>query len=149
MDTPTSFDHGAAIDPAFRAAFLLTGDAELAEYAVVTGIAGMATCDDAAHDLLVRTVEAAYRQYPARFEQGLTRLPRELRRLLRLPPVARSCFLLRMLFRLSEQECARILQLSLEQFHEALWGGLQQLSRIAAGEPPATVSQPNFEGVRR
>jgi hypothetical protein len=47
-----------AVDEAFRAAFLLTGSAEAAEYAVLDGIAALEFGDLADGVLLVETVKA-------------------------------------------------------------------------------------------
>jgi hypothetical protein len=64
-----------AVDEAFRAAFLLTGSAEAAEYAVLDGIAALELGDIADGVLLVETVKAIIQKradFPGHSEPGRT-----------------------------------------------------------------------------
>jgi hypothetical protein len=118
---------------AFRAAFLLTGTADLAEDAVLEGIAGLESADDVEKALVAKTIESVIRQrpdFPNQLEHALMILPDELQRLVLLAPVSRDCFLLRILFGITPAKCAATLNLTIEEFEESLCAALQQLSMI-------------------
>lgn len=90
-----------SLEQAFRAAFLLTGSMESAERAVLNGIAALELGEDVEKDLIAKTVEGIVRKrenFLQQVEHSLAARPRELQRLLLLPPVSRDVFLLRVLF---------------------------------------------------
>jgi hypothetical protein len=125
------------LDYAFRAAFLLTGRADLAENAVLNGIAGLDSNDDVEKALVPKTIEFVIRQrtdLPNQLEHALARLPHELQRLILLAPVPRDCFLLRVLFGIPVANCATILNLTIEEFEESLCAAFQQLSMLGRSE---------------
>jgi hypothetical protein len=125
-----------ALDHAFRAALLLTGRADLAENAVLDGIAGLDSCDDVEKALVVKTIQSVIRRrgdFPNELERALGLLPHELqRRLVPLVPASRDCFVLRILFGVTPANCAAILNLTIEEFEEALCAGFQQMSMLGA-----------------
>jgi hypothetical protein len=124
-----------ALEEAFRAALLLTGNPEAAEYAVLGGIAALELGHIADDVLLVETAKAAIQcraGFPAQSEPALLRQPRELQRLLLLTPISRDCFILRVLLGINVGTCSRILRLGIEQFGEALYAALQELPRLEA-----------------
>jgi hypothetical protein len=119
------------LDRAFRAAFLLTGSADTAEGAVMDGIAGLESGDDAEKVLVAKTIESLIGHrpdFPHRLDRALALLPHELQRLVLLAPVSRACFLLRILFGITTTNCAMALNLTIEEFEESLRTALEQLS---------------------
>jgi hypothetical protein len=119
------------LDPAFRAAFLLTGRADVAENAVLDGIDALQCRDDVEKTLVAKTIESVIRQrakFPKDLEQALAHFPEELHRLILLAPVSRDCFMLRILFGIRPENCAAILNLTSHEFEEALYVAFQQLS---------------------
>jgi hypothetical protein len=50
------------LDHAFRAALMLTGSADLAENAVLDGIAGLESSEDVEKALVAKTIESVIRQ---------------------------------------------------------------------------------------
>ena len=90
-----------SLERAYCAALLLTGSAELAERALLRGIAGLEFGEDLEKTLVAKTVEFVIKRpdYGYRLERALALLPHhELRRLIHLAPDSRDCFLLRVLF---------------------------------------------------
>jgi hypothetical protein len=87
-----------ALDEAFRAAFLLTGSTEVAEKAVLDGIASL-ECGHLADDaLLVETVKSAIHRRDALSGQSArAHLPVEVRRSFPVAPISRDCRVLRVL----------------------------------------------------
>jgi hypothetical protein len=88
-----------AIDKAFRAALLLTGNTELAENAVLDGIAA-SEFGHIVDDVLLETVKSAIQRRAAFSDQSAqapSDLPLELRRLFLLAPISRDSFVLRVL----------------------------------------------------
>ena len=82
------------LDHAFRAALLLTGSADLAENAVLDGIAGLESSGDVKKALVARTIDSVIRQradFPNQLEHALALLPHELQQLILLAPVSRDC----------------------------------------------------------
>ena len=123
------------LDHAFRAALLLTGSAGLAEKAVLDGIAGLESGDNLEKALVAKTIESVIRQradFPNQLEHTLERVPHEIQRLMLLAPVSRDCFILRILFGVTPANCARILNLTIEEFEESLYAAFQQLSMLGA-----------------
>ncbi|MEI9813606.1 MAG: sigma factor-like helix-turn-helix DNA-binding protein [Acidobacteriota bacterium] len=123
------------LDEAFRAALLFTGNPDLAERAVLDGIAALEFAEDAHSRLVVETVKSAIwrrGEYPDQTARALERLPRELQRLNLLSAVDRDVFLLRILVGLSEEECSEILHMGIAEIEVALCAALQQLPYLEA-----------------
>jgi len=141
MDTMPS-----ALDMAFRTAVLLTGATKTAEAAVIHGIDA---CEDLSpHGLLVEAVRSAVRRQvnSADGPYEVERLPPELQRLFTLQAVLRRCFVLRILLGLSPEVCAELLEISVSEFENALYGALTQLPLLCSPEtqpiryrPPSTT----------
>lgn len=115
-----------ALDNAFRAAFLLTGSADLAEHGVLNGIASLEPNDHVEDTLLAITIESVIRQY------AMALLPHELQHLIQLAPRYRNCFLLRVLFRIPVPGCVVILRLTTEEFEDSLRAAFEQLPLAGA-----------------
>jgi hypothetical protein len=119
-----------ALYEGFRAALLLTGSTEVAEKAVLDGIAALEfdyLVDDV---LLVETVKSAIQRradFPSQSEPALSKLPREIQRLFLLAPTSRDCFVLRVLLRIPVGTCSRILRLGIEEIGNVLCAALQEL----------------------
>ena len=119
-----------AIEKAFGAAFLLTGSMEVAENAVLDGIATFEFGDIVDDVLLLETVRSAIRQqvdFPGRSEQAVSEFPLELRRLFLLAPISRDCFVLRVLLGIPRATCSAVLRLTIRENENALRAALQQL----------------------
>ncbi len=111
------------LDHAFRAAFMLTGRADLAENCVLDGIACLESRDDIEKTLVANTVESAIQKcadFTNQLEHSLTLLPAELHRLTLLPPVVRHAYMCRTLFGIRPARCAAILDLTIEEFEASL-----------------------------
>lgn len=115
-----------ALNEAFRAALFLTGSVEIAEAAVLEGVA---LFDGRSTELLAESVKAAMRRTPGLSgnSRPLENLPPELKRIFLLGPIHRCCFVLRVLFGLSPAACAGMLDVSDKEFAELLFAALQQL----------------------
>ena len=125
MDTMPS-----ALDMAFRTALLLTGDARTAEAAVSHGIGA---CEDLSPGgLLMEAVRSAVRRRTKSsdgpYEVG--GLPDELRRLFILQPLLRHCFVLRILLGLCPEVCAELLEISVTEFEDSVYGALTELPQL-------------------
>jgi len=127
MDTMPS-----ALDVAFRAALLLTGETRAAEVAVMHGIGA---CEDLSPGgLLTAAVRSAVRRRtkssdgPCKVEC----LSPELRRLFLLQPLLRHCFVLRVLVGLSPEACAELLEVSVTEFEDAVYRALIQLPLLCS-----------------
>jgi hypothetical protein len=124
-----------ALNKAFRAASMLTGSTEVAEYAVLDGVAASEfgnTVDDV---LLVETVKSAIQRradFPGQAEQALSYLPRELRRLFLLAPISRDSFVLRVLLGIPPATCSAVLRLTIQEVEEVLSAALQELPFLEA-----------------
>jgi hypothetical protein len=136
-----------ALEGAFRAAFMLTGSTQAAEYAVLDGIA--ATEFDGVVDedevFLLETVKAAIQRRPDsahQTQQPPSCLPLELRRLFLLAPISRDCFVSRILLGLTPRICSAILQLTIEEGHQTLCAALEVLPFLEAGNSSETQSNP-------
>jgi hypothetical protein len=130
-------DVSKALDEAFRAASLLTGSTEVAEKAVLDGIAALEFGYIAENVLLVETVKSAIHRRVAFSDQSAhAHLPVELRRPFLLAPIARDCFILRVFFGIAGGTCADILHLGVEEFKELLCGALQELALLEAYSLP-------------
>lgn len=119
--TATS-DLSKALDEAFLAALLLTGSTEVAENAVLDGVAAV-NFDGAGDGVLVmETVQSAIHRRtgkPVPSCQDVSRLPFELRRLFLLAPTPRDCFVLRILLRASMAKCSELLNLTITLLKKA------------------------------
>jgi len=128
MDTMPS-----ALDVAFRAALLLTGDTRTAEATVMHGID---VCEDhlLPGGLLIAAVRSAVRRR-TKSSGGpyeVECLPPELRRLFMLQPLPRNCFVLRVLVGLSPEVCAELLEVSVTEFENAVYRALTQLPLLCS-----------------
>jgi hypothetical protein len=122
MDTMPS-----ALNVAFRTALLLTGDTRTAEASVTHGIGA---CEDLSPGgLLIEAVRSAVRRRTKSSDgpDEIECFPPELRRLFILQPLFRYCFVLRILVGLSPEGCAELLEISISEFEDALYGALTQL----------------------
>ena len=127
MDTTS-----CAVHTAFRTALLLGGATKTAELSVLDGIDA---CENISHrSLLIETVRSTIRrraESPAVLD-GVNLLPSELRRLLGLQPIFRDCFVLRTLVQLPPELCAELLNISITEYEDALWGALNQLPLLSS-----------------
>ena len=124
-----------ALDEAFRAAAMLTGSAEVAENAVLDGIAASEFGNIVDGVLLVETVKSAIQRradFPGRSEQAPLHLPQELRQLFLLAPISRDCFVLRVLLGIAPGTCFGILHLTIQEIEEVLYTALQELPFLEA-----------------
>ncbi|PYT22581.1 MAG: hypothetical protein DMG57_34810 [Acidobacteria bacterium] len=122
-----------ALDGAFHAASILTGSAEVAENAVLDGIAALNFGHIFNDVLLVETVKSAIRRradLASRSEQAPSYLPWELQRLFLLAPISRDCFVLRVLLGITLETCSGILHLTTQASEEVLCAALQELPRL-------------------
>ena len=123
-------DVSKALGEAFCAASMLTGSTEVAETAVLDGIAAFEfgnTVDDV---LLIETVKSAIQrraEFADQSEQALSRLPPELQRLLLLAPISRDSFVLRVLLGMPPATCSGILHLTIQEVKDVLRAALQEL----------------------
>jgi hypothetical protein len=127
MDTMPS-----ALDMAFRAALLLTGDTTTAEAAVTHGIAA---CEDLSPGgLLIEAVRSAVRRRTKSSDgfYEVDGLPAELRRLFMLQPLLRYCFVLRILVGPSPEVCAELLEISVTEFEDEVYEALTQLPLLSS-----------------
>ena len=127
MDTMPS-----ALDMAFRTALLLTGDTRTAEAAVMHG---MGACEDLSpRGLMMEAARSAVRRRTKSSDGPceVECLPPELRRLFMLQPLARHCFVLRVLVGLSPEVCAELLEVSVTEFEDAVYGALTQLPLLSS-----------------
>ena len=132
MDTMPS-----ALDVAFRTALLLTGDTSTAEAAVMHGTG---VCQDLSPGgLLIAAVRSAVRQRTKSSDgpYEVECLPPELRRLFTLQPMLRQCFVLRILMGLSPEVCAEVLDISVTEFEDAVYGALTQLPLLCSPKAKA------------
>ncbi len=116
------------LEHAFHAALMLTGTAKMAEKCVLKALVNLTSSDDIGEALVAKVVESAIQQrvyFPNPFEPALPRLPQELRWLIFVAPVARDCYMLRMLFRIRAASCAAILNLTIEEFEASLCEAVQ------------------------
>ena len=127
MDTMPS-----ALDMAFRTALLLTGDTRTAEAAVMHG---MGACEDLSpRGLMMEAVRSAVRRRTKSSDGPceVECLAPELRRLFMLQPLARHCFVLRVLVGLSPEVCAELLEVSVSEFEDAVCGALTRLPLLSS-----------------
>jgi len=123
-----------AVHTAFRTALLLAGATKTAELAVLDGIDACENISD--RSLLIETVRSTIRRRTESpdVRDGINLLPPELRRLLGLQPMSRDCFVLRILVQLPPEVCAELLEISIAEYEDALYGALNQLPRLSSFE---------------
>jgi hypothetical protein len=121
-----------ALHTAFRTALLLAGATKTAELAVLDGIDACESISD--RSLLIETVRSTIRRRTESpyVPNGINLLPPELRRLLGLQPMSRDCFVLRILVQLPPEVCAELLEISIAEYEDALYGALNQLPRLSS-----------------
>jgi hypothetical protein len=98
-----------ALEEAFRAALMLTGCQEAAEYAVLGGITALEFGHIADDILLVETAKAAIQcraDFPGQSEPALLQHTPEFQRLLLLAPISRDCFMSRVLLGINVGTCS-------------------------------------------
>ena len=124
-----------ALDMAFRTAVLLTGATKSAEAAVIHGISAREELSP--HGLLTEAVRSAVRLQAssANGPYEVECLPPELRRLFRLQPLLRHCFVLRILMNLSPEVCAELLGVSVTESEDALHAALIELPLLCSPKP--------------
>ena len=121
---------------AFITAFLLSGDTEQAEAAVLTGIETIPSDEARGEGLLQRTVRAAIERKeiswprPKEMDPAFLKLPFELRRVLRLPHYLRQCFVLRVLAGLPRELCATLLQSDTGQVDQGVCAAMLELPAV-------------------
>jgi hypothetical protein len=119
-----------ALGQAFRAAFLLTGSIEVAENAVLDGIAAVEFSHVTDRAFIFESVKAAIRRrasFSGQPAQAFAHFPIELRRLFLLAPISRDCFVLRILLGIPSATCARVLRLTANKIEAMLCAALQDL----------------------
>ena len=123
-----------AAHTAFGTALLLAGAIKTAELAVLDGIDACENISD--RSLLIETVRSTIRRRTKSPDvpDGINLLPPELRRLLGLQPMSRDCFVLRILVQLPPEVCAELLEISIAEYEDALYGALNQLPRLSSFE---------------
>lgn len=117
----------SAVDMAFRTALLLAGNTKIAETAVMDGIGA---CKDLSYrGLLTEAIRSTIRRRTksAVATDALELLPPELRSLFMLQPLSRDCFVFRILVGLCPEVCAELLDVSITEFEDAVYGALNQL----------------------
>jgi hypothetical protein len=128
-------DEYRALDKAFRAASLLTGSTEVAENAVLDGIATLELGDIVDEVLVVEAVKSAMHRsadLASQSEQAPSALPIELRRLFLLAPISRHSFVLRVLLGIPPATCSVLLRLTIREIEDALCAALQELPLLEA-----------------
>ena len=123
------------LNEAFRAAAMLTGSTDVAESAVLDGIAASESGNVVDDVLLLETVKSAIQRradFTGQSEQALSHLPRELQRLFLLGPNSRDCFVLRVLLGITPGTCSGILHLTIQEVKKVLSAALQELPFLEA-----------------
>jgi hypothetical protein len=122
----------------FVAAYLLTGSARQAETVVSESIQQLDTRATRAGYLSWKAVAAAILPEDADAgstpDEAPTALPIELRRVLRLSPGLRQCFVLRVLMAMPRHYCAGLLRMDARQVDANACLAAQELARIVTGE---------------
>jgi hypothetical protein len=130
-----------AVNTTFRVALLFGCDTTTAEAAVLDGIGA---CEDVSHSLLLMEAigSTLRRRASSTDAPGAAQLlPAELRRLFRLQPPFRDCFVLRILVGLSPPVCAGLLNISVTEFEDAFCAALKQLPLLFSPNViPVTIS---------
>jgi DNA-directed RNA polymerase specialized sigma24 family protein len=119
---------------AFFVALLLAANAEAAESAVLEAIQLWNSADEPAEALFRKAVRAVLNRPIQRscqgdiFEAAASLLPASLRGILRLPPLVRQCYVLRLLVGFSQQSVARLLDLSADEVSQHMCVAVQRLA---------------------
>jgi hypothetical protein len=121
-----------AVLTAFRTALLLAGASETAELAVLDAIDSSQSTSQ--RSLLIETVRSAIRRRTesSHVQDGIDLLPPELQRLFGLQSKPRDCFVLRILVQVPAGVCAELLNLSIPESEDALFGALNQLPLLSS-----------------
>ena len=123
----------AALSMSFKAAFLLTADAELAEGVVIEALEKDDNNEISLERLVTRAVLAAsLARFPVvrKPHQRFRFLAPQLRSVFNLQDDLRRCFVLRTLVGLSAQKCAVLLNLSPESVNERAGTAAKELAQI-------------------
>jgi hypothetical protein len=131
----TKRDVHRTLDEAYRAAFLLTGNSEVAENAVLDGIAALSFNRISNDVLLVETVKAAIQRRAdatSQPEHAGSHFAGELRWLFLLTPISRDSFVLRFLLGMPTATCSAVLDLSINETQDVLCAALQELPLLEA-----------------
>jgi hypothetical protein len=133
------------VNEAFEVALLLGCDTTTAEEAVLDGIGGCQDVSD--RSLLIETVGSTVRRRASSADAPVAAqyLPAELRRLFRLQPLLRDCFVLRILLGLAPEVCTGLLNISVTEFADAIYSALQQLPLLCARNVESGGHQLPFE----
>jgi hypothetical protein len=129
------WDEHRTLHDAFRAAFMLTGSIEVAETAVLDGIAASESIHAADEVLICESVKFAIQRRAScsgQRAQAFAHLPVELRRLFLLAPFSRDCFVLRMLVGIPSATCAAVLRVPVYKIDAFLCAALQDLPYLNA-----------------
>lgn len=128
----------AGMDQSCLTVLLLTRSAAHAEAAVLHAIESMDAEGYSSDTLLLESVRAALATArdpgagAREIESAAELLPIELRRVLRLPLDLRSCYVLRLLAGLSREQCAGLLETSVEHVDEHVCSAATRLASTAA-----------------
>ena len=121
------------LDRALLTAHLLTGNLQQAEAVTLDAIDSWRPGEEAEEVLFQNVFDAAARAHvePDSNNQNSTisYLPKELKAVLRLAPLLRRCFVLRILAGLPAQACARLLSLQSDMVEQYTCDALQCLAR--------------------
>jgi hypothetical protein len=131
----TESDEHETLDQAFRIAFLLTGSTEIAESAVLDGIASLKVSHVPSEALVFESAKSAIRRralYPPQRSAAFVDLPVELRRLFLLAPIYRDCFVFRILLGVPSATCAAVLHVPGHKINAFLGAGFRDLSYLNA-----------------
>jgi DNA-directed RNA polymerase specialized sigma24 family protein len=132
---PEVFNHAlltSVLRKSFWIAYLLAGDASLAEKTVLQAIDLWNRCEEDCQRLVQATAEIASRS-EVDCACGLhTLLPEELSRVADLPPELRKSFVLRVLLRMSSSDGARLLNLPVAQINHYSCDAVTSLSSLNA-----------------
>jgi DNA-directed RNA polymerase specialized sigma24 family protein len=124
-----------AVDKAFRAASMLTGSTEVAQNAVLDGIAASELGNIVDDVLILEAAKSAIQRradFPGQSKQAPSHLPLELQRLFLLAPISRDAFVLRVLLRIPLATCSAVLHLTIQEVEERLSAALQELPFLEA-----------------
>lgn len=118
----------------FTTAVLLSGSAELAGLAMVEALQTMDTERDNGDDLLLHTFRSLLRLPANALSAGGENLiPEELRPVLRMRPLLRHVYVLRVLEGLSRRICADLLHIDIDGLNWATGEAMKDLARIVNG----------------
>lgn len=138
---PLTLTANPSLARSFRIALLLAGNMGQAEDAVLRAIQALdpeQMSDEALLGGAILAAVAPCREGPAGHQPEPGSLPPELMRVLHLPTDLRHCFVLRILAALSEEDCARILNLSIPVVDRRTCQAVRRL----AGERSGCLAQP-------